>query len=91
MARRGEAEPRRPRETRLYDVEGRLTDDPTRAVRGEVFELDRRDRLTRTSRFRIEWMEFSWLPVSEPAFLLWVLVLFVIGWFVLAVILLHPF
>ena len=30
--------------------------------------------------FRIEQVEISWLPVSEAAFLLWVLVLLVAVW-----------
>lgn len=30
---------------------------------------------------RIEEVEISWLPVSESAFLLWVLVLLLVAWF----------
>jgi hypothetical protein len=31
--------------------------------------------------FRVEEVEISWLPVSESAFLLWVLVLLLAVWF----------
>lgn len=34
----------------------------------------------RTFRWRIEEVEISWLPISESAFLLWVLVLLVALW-----------
>lgn len=74
------------RTTRLYDAEGRLTTDPARAVRGEVFEYDSSGTARRTW-FRIEPVEIKWLPISEPAFLLWVLVLFVAAWVIVAVVL----
>ena len=35
--------------------------------------------------FRIEEVEISWLPVSESAFLLWVLVLLLAVWFAIGV------
>ena len=71
-------------ETRLYDADGRLTSDPARAVSGEVVELDAQLRVAHRSWFRIQWMEFRWLQVSEPAFLLWVLALFVAAWVVVS-------
>ena len=74
------------RRTRLYDAEGRLTTDPARAVRGEVVEYDARGAARRTW-FRIEPVEIKWLPISEPAFLLWVLFLFVAVWVIVAVVL----
>jgi hypothetical protein len=37
---------------------------------------DRRE----TVWFRVEQVEISWLPVSESAFLLWVLVLLIVAW-----------
>jgi hypothetical protein len=42
--------------------------------------------------FRIEEVEVSWLPVSESAFLLWVLVLLIALWLGLGVALglVHP-
>ena len=85
---RHRAEPqgtRRVEQARLYDAEGRLTTDPTRAVRGEVVELDEHRQVSQRSWFRIEWIEIKWLPVSEPAFLLWVLAAFVVVWVVVAI------
>ena len=54
------------------DAAGRATEDPAQAVSGEVAELDRHGRLRRT-RFFLDRSDVPWLPVSEPAFLLWVL------------------
>ena len=39
-----------------------------------------RSQSERRFPFRIEQVEISWLPVSEAAFLLWVLVLLVAVW-----------
>jgi hypothetical protein len=69
--------------TRLYDADGKLTTDPARAVRGEIVEHDEHGESRRTW-FLIEWLEIKWLPVSEPAFLLWVLTLFIAVWVVVA-------
>jgi hypothetical protein len=70
-------------ERRLYDADGKLTTDPARAVRGEIVEHDEHGESRRTW-FLIEWLEIKWLPVSEPAFLLWVLTLFIAVWVVVA-------
>jgi hypothetical protein len=40
-----------------------------------------RTRSVRRAWFRVEEVEISWLPVSESAFLLWVLVLLLAVWF----------
>jgi hypothetical protein len=60
-------------ETFLLDEQGRRTDDPARAVRGEIVDVDPAGRRRRwwfvTSQAKLDW-----LPVSESAFLLWVLV-----------------
>lgn len=42
---------------------------------------DARTRPVRRVWLRIEEVEISWLPVSESAFLLWVLVLLLAAWF----------
>jgi hypothetical protein len=34
----------------------------------------------RAVRFRVEQVEITWLPVSESAFLLWVLVVLLVVW-----------
>ena len=87
MGRRRTSETRgqRREQSRLYDADGRLTTDPAGAVRGEVVELDENERIAHRSRFQIEWIEIKWLPVSEPAFLLWVLAAFVLVWIAVAV------
>jgi hypothetical protein len=64
----------------LVDAEGRSTDDRREAVRGEVVEYDARSKRTRRTWFRVEQVEIKWLPVSESAFLLWVLVLLLTVW-----------
>jgi hypothetical protein len=66
--------------TSFVDAEGNPTDDPGRAVRGEVVEHDAKRRRTRRTWFRLEQVEIRWLPVGEAAFLLWVLVLLLAVW-----------
>jgi hypothetical protein len=57
----------------LLDEEGRRTDDPARAVRGEIVDVDPAGRRRRWW-FVTGQAKLDWLPVSESAFLLWVLV-----------------
>jgi len=76
----------RDRATRLYDGAGELTTDPRRAVRGEVIEQDAEGAPRRTW-FLIEQVELKWLPISESAFLIWVLALFVTAWVIVALVL----
>jgi hypothetical protein len=71
--------------TSLVDAEGRSTDDPRRAVRGELVEYDAKSKRARRTWFRVEQVEIKWLPVSESAFLLWVLVLLLAVWFAIGV------
>jgi hypothetical protein len=42
-----------------------------------------RTRPVRRVWLRVEEVEISWLPVSESAFLLWVLALLLVAWFVI--------
>jgi hypothetical protein len=65
-----------------FDAEGSPTEDPARAVRGEILEQDERGRRRRTW-FLIEEVELKWLPVSEGAFLLWVLLALALLWVLL--------
>jgi hypothetical protein len=60
-------------ETLLVDEQGRRTDDPARAVRGEIVDVDASGR-TRRVWFLTSQAKLDWLPVEESAFLLWVLV-----------------
>ena len=69
------------------DASGQPTNDPAAAVRGEVTEFDRHGRPRRHTRFFLDENALPWLPVSEPAFLLWVLVALAGIWLVVGVIL----
>ena len=74
--------------TRVYlDAEGNRTDDPAKAVGGEIVERAEQDRPARRTWFSVKEVELSWLPVSEAAFLLWVLAALVFVWLVATVIL----
>ena len=65
--------------TTYRDARGRVVVDPAEAVSGEVVRVDDHG-LTRRTRFFMQPGELSWLPVSEAAFLLWVLLVFVLIW-----------
>ena len=70
------------------DADGHPTDDPAIAVRGEVTEYDPHGALRRLTRFSVrESRAPSWLPVSEAAFLLWVLAALIVAWLVVGLIL----
>jgi len=74
--------------TSVYlDAEGNRTADPGKAVGGEILERAGDGRTRKRTWFRVEEVELSWLPVSEAAFLLWVLALLVFAWLVAALIL----
>ena len=62
------------------DATGRTTDDPARAVSGEIAEYDAHGRPLRRTRFFLDRSELPWLPVSESAFLLWVLAALLLVW-----------
>jgi hypothetical protein len=70
------------------DADGRPTDDAAAAARGEVVEYDVHGRPARRTRFFLDRSELPWLPVSEPAFLLWVLVGLFIVWLAIGLVLL---
>jgi hypothetical protein len=59
---------------------GRTTDDPAQAVTGEIAEYDDHGRPLRRTRFFLDRSELPWLPVSESAFLLWVLAALLVIW-----------
>jgi hypothetical protein len=63
-----------------FDAEGNRTDNPAQAVRGEIVEHDPKARRTKRTWFFIEEVEIKWLPVSESAFLLWVLSALLVAW-----------
>ena len=62
------------------DAHGHATDDPAAAVEGEIVDYDAHGAPTRRTRFFLSERELPWLPVSEPAFLLWVLVVLMALW-----------
>ena len=75
--------------TSVYlDAEGNRTDDPSKAVGGEILEPAGNGRVAKRTWFHIQEVELKWLPVSEAAFLLWVLALLVFAWLVAAALIL---
>jgi hypothetical protein len=69
------------RRTVVYrDSEGQPTSDPAAAASGEVVEVDVHGRRAHRIRFFLQREQLPWLPVSEPAFLLWVLAALVVVW-----------
>jgi hypothetical protein len=76
------------RAVRYTDAEGLPTDDPAAAVHGEMVEYDSGGEVRRRTRFFLGEEEIPWLPVSEAAFLSWVLVALVLIWAVIGLILL---
>jgi hypothetical protein len=69
------------------DSDDRRTDDPDRAVGGEIAEYDSHGRVLRRTRFFLDRSEIPWLPVGESAFLLWVAAALVLVWVCIAVVL----
>jgi hypothetical protein len=70
------------------DAEGKATDDPAAAVSGEIVEYDAHARPRRRTRFFLDEREIPWLPVSEPAFLLWVFAGLFVVWLAIGLFLL---
>jgi hypothetical protein len=70
------------RRTVLFvDADGVPTDDPAAAVSGEIAEYGDHGRLRHRTRFFLtETGRPSWLKISEPAFLLWVLAALMTIW-----------
>jgi hypothetical protein len=70
------------------DALGHQTDEPAGAVSAEITEYDGHGRPRRLTRFFfLNEKELPWLPVSEGAFLLWVLVALIVGWLLVGLIL----
>jgi hypothetical protein len=75
------------RTAQYFDAQGQPTDDPSVAVSGEIAEYGDHGRLRRRTRFFLTERELPWLPVSEPAFLLWVLAALMLVWVAIGVVL----
>ena len=69
-----------------FDAEGNRTENPAEAVRGEVVEHDPKAGRTRRTWFFIEEVEIKWLPVSESAFLLWILLSLLLTWVLIGLV-----
>ena len=54
----------------------------------EIVEYDTHGQPRRRTRFFLDQRELPWLPVSEPAFLLWVLIALMVIWLVIGLVLL---
>ena len=78
----GASDERRERGTaRLLDADGNIVDAPEDAVGAEPGS----EGSKRRTWFLIEEIELRWLPVSESAFLLWVLLGLVLVWVAVAI------
>jgi hypothetical protein len=80
MVRKRKLESQRVPSPVYFDAEGNRTENPAQAVRGEVVEHDPKAGRTRRTWFFIQEVEIKWLPVSESAFLLWVLFALLLIW-----------
>ena len=69
------------------DADGRATDDPSTAVSGEAVLYDEHGVPRRRTLFVVRERELPWLPVSEAAFLLWVLVILMLAWLAVGLVL----
>jgi hypothetical protein len=69
------------------DADGQPTAEPEAAVRGEIVDYDAHGRPRGRMRFFLAEREIPWLPVSEPAFLLWVLAALMLVWIVIGLVL----
>ena len=83
---RSDVTPRRPVRTLYRDANGQVTADAAEAVSGEVVHVDVHGA-TRRTRFFLQREDIPWLPVSEPAFLLWVLLALVLAWVAIGLLL----
>jgi hypothetical protein len=68
------------RSASYVDADGAPTDDPARAVQGQIVEYDADGQPVKRTWVLASQADLSWLPVSESAFLLWVLAVLVAGW-----------
>jgi hypothetical protein len=79
---------KRRRTVAYRDGEGSPTDDAAKAVQGEILEYGAHLEPERRTTFFLSRSELPWLPVSEPAFLLWVLAALVMVWLAVGLFLL---
>lgn len=89
MAAGGPGQDREPSSKRVayVDAEGRETQDPAAAVRGEIVEYDAHGRSRGRTRFFLAEREIRWLPIGEAAFLIWVLAGLIAVWLIVGLVL----
>jgi hypothetical protein len=75
------------RKISYVDAKGEPTLEAANAVSGEIVEYDAHGQTARRTRFFLDRSELPWLPVSEPAFLLWVLAGLFIVWLAIGFVL----
>jgi hypothetical protein len=68
------------------DENGLVVTDPAKAASGEILG-DPDDGARPQAWFRIEEVQFDWLPVRESAFLLWVLAVLAAVWLAIGLVL----
>lgn len=78
----------RRRKVTYLDSQGRPTARAAQAVEGEIVEYDAHGEPARRTKFFLDRADLPWLPVGEPAFLLWVLVGLFIVWLAIGFVLL---
>jgi hypothetical protein len=76
------------RKVTYLDAQGQPTVQAAKAVEGEIVEYDAHGQPARRTKFFLDRADLPWLPVSEPAFLLWVLVGLFIVWLAIGFVLL---
>ena len=76
------------RKVTYLDAQGQPTVQAANAVEGEIVEYDAHGQPARRTKFFLDRADLPWLPVSEPAFLLWVLVGLFIVWLAIGFVLL---
>ena len=77
----------RRRKISYVDAKGEPTLEAANAVSGEIVEYDVHGQTSRRTKFFLDRSELPWLPVSEPAFLLWVLAGLFIVWLAIGFVL----
>jgi hypothetical protein len=75
------------RKVTYLDAQGQPV-EPAKAVEGEIVEYDAHGQPARRTKFFLDRRDLPWLPVSEPAFLLWVLVGLFVVWLIIGFVLL---
>ena len=71
--------------TTYFDAESNRTQDPAQTIQAKHHKHDTKNDRTRRTWFFLQEVEIKWLPVSESAFLLWVLLALAAIWVLIGV------